>query len=64
MCLQLCTNIDEIDSLKRELLLSQTVQEQLKQKSVTEVRSFSEIFHVLISFSDVAKTVKFVGNVV
>ncbi|CAB4001168.1 sodium channel and clathrin linker 1-like [Paramuricea clavata] len=34
--------IDEIDNLKRELLLSQTVQEQLKQKSVTEVASLEQ----------------------
>jgi hypothetical protein len=32
-----CANVDEIDNLKRELLLCQKAQEHLKQKSVTEV---------------------------
>ncbi|XP_028401902.1 sodium channel and clathrin linker 1-like isoform X2 [Dendronephthya gigantea] len=34
--------IDEIDTLKRELLLCQTTQEQVKQKSFTEVASLEQ----------------------
>ena len=41
----LCAYIDEIDNLKRELLLSHSAQEQLKQKSITEVYRPFKNFH-------------------